>query len=148
MPALALTRAIEGSLPFTYMSTGIETRFTNALDPDPRSRAGLLVSPARDARRVARRAYAKRRRADAAPPATADCRALAIVDSLAGEGSGAIRNLEESLADNRPRALIQMATGSGKTLLAAFVRLPAHSSSPTRGGSCSSSTGRTSAARR
>src|SRR5262249_15696037 len=30
----------------------------------------------------------------------------------------AIENLEESLARDRPRALIQMATGSGKTLLA------------------------------
>ena len=33
----------------------------------------------------------------------------------------AVLNLEESLAENRPRALIQMATGSGKTLLAAYV---------------------------
>ena len=32
----------------------------------------------------------------------------------------AITNLERSLAESRPRALIQMATGSGKTLLAAF----------------------------
>ena len=28
----------------------------------------------------------------------------------------AVRNLEGSLQENRPRALIQMATGSGKTL--------------------------------
>jgi len=33
----------------------------------------------------------------------------------------AIRNLEESLADNRPRALIQMATGAGKTFTVANV---------------------------
>ncbi len=33
----------------------------------------------------------------------------------------AIQNLERSLADNRPRALIQMATGSGKTFTAANV---------------------------
>ena len=33
----------------------------------------------------------------------------------------AIHNLEESLADNRPRALIQMATGSGKTFTAVTV---------------------------
>src|SRR2546428_204700 len=32
----------------------------------------------------------------------------------------AVRNLEASLAEDRPRALIQMSTGSGKTLLAAF----------------------------
>jgi type I restriction enzyme R subunit len=30
----------------------------------------------------------------------------------------AIRNLEQSLRENRPRALIQMATGSGKTFTA------------------------------
>ncbi len=33
----------------------------------------------------------------------------------------AIRNLEGSLAANRPRALIQMATGSGKTFTAANI---------------------------
>ena len=33
----------------------------------------------------------------------------------------AIRNLEESLAHGRPRALIQMATGSGKTFTAANI---------------------------
>ena len=27
-----------GVLPFAYESTGVETRFTNTLDPDPRSR--------------------------------------------------------------------------------------------------------------
>jgi type I restriction enzyme, R subunit len=31
---------------------------------------------------------------------------------------GAIQKLERSLASDRPRALVQMATGSGKTLLA------------------------------
>ncbi|MGI8886151.1 MAG: type I restriction endonuclease, partial [Gaiellaceae bacterium] len=30
--------AVEGALPFAYESTGTETRFTNALDPDPTSR--------------------------------------------------------------------------------------------------------------
>jgi type I restriction enzyme R subunit len=30
----------------------------------------------------------------------------------------AVRNLEKSLHDDRPRALIQMATGSGKTFMA------------------------------
>src|SRR5690606_15981043 len=35
--------------------------------------------------------------------------------------SEAIRNLERSLQDNHPRALIQMATGSGKTFAAANI---------------------------
>jgi type I restriction enzyme R subunit len=30
--------AVEGALPFAYQSTGVETRFTNTLDPDPASR--------------------------------------------------------------------------------------------------------------
>ena len=30
--------ALEGFVPFYYESTGVETRFTSALDPDPRSR--------------------------------------------------------------------------------------------------------------
>jgi hypothetical protein len=36
----------------------------------------------------------------------------------------ALLNLERSLADDRPRALIQMATGSGKTLLAVTALYP------------------------
>ncbi len=38
---------------------------------------------------------------------------------LWGKQAQAIRNLEESLAADRPRALVQMATGSGKTFTAA-----------------------------
>src|SRR5437899_1166093 len=30
--------ALEGALPFAYESTGVETRFTNTLDPEPASR--------------------------------------------------------------------------------------------------------------
>src|SRR5689334_2916683 len=30
--------ALEGALPFAYESTGVETRFTNTLDPEPVSR--------------------------------------------------------------------------------------------------------------
>jgi len=38
---------------------------------------------------------------------------------LWGKQAEAIRNVEESLAADRPRALIQMATGSGKTFTTA-----------------------------
>ena len=40
---------------------------------------------------------------------------------LWGKQATAVRNLEESLADDRPRSLIQMATGSGKTFTAATI---------------------------
>src|SRR6266516_3807187 len=33
-----MPRALDGTLPFAYESTGVETRFTNTLDPDPASR--------------------------------------------------------------------------------------------------------------
>jgi type I restriction enzyme R subunit len=111
--------AFEGALPFVYQSTGTETRFTNTLDPEPASRdvfwfhrpetlAGWLEEVRRHPT-----APTFRHRLRQMPPA--DLADLWPPKDLA------VRNLEESLAQNRPRALIQMATGSGKTLLAAFV---------------------------
>jgi len=41
-----------------------------------------------------------------------------LLDDVWPSKPQAIANLEESLRENRPRALVQMATGSGKTLLA------------------------------
>ena len=41
-----------------------------------------------------------------------------ITTGLWGAQIEAINNLEQSLAENRPRSLIQMATGSGKTFTA------------------------------
>src|SRR5262249_35555389 len=46
-------------------------------------------------------------------PLYADCKA--VTDRLWRVRAEAIGNLEKSLADNRPRSLIRMATGSGKT---------------------------------
>jgi type I site-specific restriction endonuclease len=37
-------------LPFVYLSTGVETRFTNLLDPEPRSSSRLQRSPPGDTR--------------------------------------------------------------------------------------------------
>ena len=41
-----------------------------------------------------------------------------LIDELWPPKPEALMNIEQSLRDNRPRALVQMATGSGKTLLA------------------------------
>lgn len=106
-------------LPFTYMSTGEQTRFKNGLDPEARTRDVFAVHrPETLADWVAD--YYKRpgsatlrHRLRQMPPAE--------LGQLWPPKDRAIMNLEESLAENRPRALIQMATGSGKTLLAAFV---------------------------
>ncbi len=112
-------------LPFSYESTGIETRFTNGLDPEPRSRPvfsfhkpetlaeWLEIGPQLQA---ADRAtdYGKRTgtflsRMQHMPP---------LIDDLWPPKPQAIMKLEQSLRENRPRSLVQMATGSGKTLLA------------------------------
>jgi len=117
-------------LPFLYESTGVETHFTNGLDPDPRARNVFafhqpetlhtwLSTPQPDAAAV--------------PPNTAQYaspgtevgtflyripRMPPLADNLWPPKPQAIANIEKSLAANRPRALVQMATGSGKTLLA------------------------------
>ena len=139
-------------LPFAYQSTGVETRFTNGLDPLPRSRPVFAFhKPDLLAEWLA------------APPITLSPLAgegqISTPSPLTGEGWGggeqpkvaeppvqytaaatflsrlqsmpplseaglwpaqikAIQNLEQSLKENRPRALIQMATGSGKTFTA------------------------------
>lgn len=105
-------------LPFSYESTGAETRFTSWLDPDPRSRlvftfhrpetlAGWIDESERAPERATLRS-----RLQQMPPLE--------MGLLWPPKDVAITNLEQSFANNRPRALIQMATGSGKTLLAAF----------------------------
>ena len=117
-------------LPFLYESTGIETQFTNRLDPEPRSRlvfsfhtpgtlakwVGASGTPDTDTHRIVEErrdypvAHNLRQRLKVMPPLNAS--GLWLVQERA------IRNLEESLVAGRPRALVQMATGSGKTFMA------------------------------
>jgi type I restriction enzyme R subunit len=112
-------------LPFSYESTGTETRFISRLDPAPRSRnvfafhrpetlLGWLEddAPAQPVESITD--YASRKgnfltRIQRMPP---------LIDDVWPPKPQAIMNLEQSLRDNRPRSLVQMATGSGKTLLA------------------------------
>ena len=111
--------ALEGALPFAYQSTGTETRFTNTLDPSPTSRdvfwfhrPETLADWIEEARRNPGAATLRHR-----------LQHLPDVDatSLWPAQARAIENLERSLEETRPRALIQMATGSGKTYTAANV---------------------------
>jgi len=113
-------------LPFSYQSTGAETRFTNGLDPEPRSRpifafhkpdqlADWLNAPAANTAQQSAPPYATHgdtflARLQHMPPI--------VEQGLWPAQLTAIRNLEQSLAANKPRALIQMATGSGKTFTA------------------------------
>ena len=120
-------------LPFLYQSTGVETRFTNELDPEPRSRPTfsfhkpetlakwLEEARLEEARPIPTDKAAHHQRTYSAFPTLR--KRLQNLPPLRGEGLWpaqkiAINNLEQSLAQDRPRALIQMATGSGKTFTA------------------------------
>jgi type I restriction enzyme R subunit len=157
-------------LPFLYQSTGMETRFSNRLDVEPRSRhvfhfhrpetlSAWLTAPPRVALHLAdldpfpggcggveRSGSTPQARAPSpwgilpqppiprvAPHIVGQPPALALPSSLRYRlrslpplvttglwtaQERAIRSLEVSMAADRPRALIQMATGSGKTFTA------------------------------
>ena len=118
-------------LPFSYQSTGVETHFTNGLDPEPRSRPTFAFHRPDSLRTwldllPAPTTLATGSGATAPAAAFKPSTFLALVRQLpplieAGLWSAqvrAIHNLEASLAADKPRALIQMATGSGKTYTA------------------------------
>src|SRR6266446_3971970 len=97
-------------LPFAYESTGVETQFTNQLDPSPKSRNVFAFhKPETLLEWVQSNTQLNHRLADL--PATDQM----PKSNLWSAQIEAIRNLEKSLAANKRRALIQMATGSGKT---------------------------------
>jgi len=122
-------------LPFLYLSTGVRTKFTNRLDPKPRSR--FIFSFHRpetlqewlqaDPLPVTSGDQADLQAAERAPvggqyglqPSTLRSRLQHLpppdTAGLWQNQAQALINVEESLRNDRPRALIQMATGSGKT---------------------------------
>ena len=117
-------------LPFSYESTGIETHFTQGLDPDPRARAVFAFHrPETLADFLKNLPLSSVIHTGTAAPASANDPAtdsatflgrLQSLPPLKEDGLWpaqiiAIQNLEKSLKANKPRALIQMATGSGKT---------------------------------
>ena len=111
-------------LPFAYESTGTETHFTNGLDPEPRARPVFAFHRPETLADWLESSLPKA--ADASIPYHRDTGTFLerlrhmpeLQDKLWPPKPQAIANLEQSLRENRPRALVQMATGSGKTLLA------------------------------
>ncbi|MGE5610364.1 MAG: DEAD/DEAH box helicase family protein [Bacillota bacterium] len=97
-------------LPFAYESTGTVTQFTSALDPDPRSREVFSFHRPEELVRLAKLDSQLR----------ANLRQMPALDAgrLWEKQVTAIQELEKSLADNRPRSLIQMVMGAGKTFTA------------------------------
>jgi type I restriction enzyme, R subunit len=104
-------------LPFIYESTGVETRFTNGYDPEARSRRVFTFhrpeTLAEWSRQIAENPEV--------PTFRARLRWMPELDEtgLWPVQAEAVRNTELSLREDRPRALIQMATGAGKTFAAA-----------------------------
>ena len=97
-------------LPFLYESTGQITRFTNGRDPNPRSREVFTFHRPATLKAHARARMSFRTGIASLPPLnSAGLRECQIK---------AITKLEASLKADRPRALVQMATGSGKTFTA------------------------------
>jgi type I restriction enzyme R subunit len=115
-------------LPFAYESTGLETHFTNGLDPDARARSVFAFHRPETLREWLDAALAPVA-GDTEPGSrvgTFLTRVRQMPELVTEWGDfklwpaqiTAIQNLEASLAQNKPRALIQMATGSGKTFTA------------------------------
>jgi len=96
-------------LPFCYESTGVETFFRDLRDPDSRSRRVFSFHRPETLREwITEEAMLRDRLRDMPPLDTEGLRECQVE---------AIDGLERSLAENRPRALVQMATGSGKTFM-------------------------------
>lgn len=89
-------------LAFSYQSTGIETRFTNHLEPEARSRKVFAFH-----RPETLLDWVKKPQQ---PLEALQLMPELIKTNLRPAQIEAIQNLEKSLADNRPRQLIQMAT--------------------------------------
>lgn len=96
--------------PFAYETTGTETFFRDLRDPDPRSRRVFAFHQPKALLDWLSEEDTLRGRLKKIPPL--------IKKGLRDCQIEAIENLEKSFADSRPKALIQMASGGGKTFTA------------------------------
>lgn len=102
--------SVEYQIRFAYEATGKLTRFTDYADQKYRSRTVFAFHRPEELRRLLRQQDTMRNRMKHFPAFdTTGFRNCQIT---------AIENLEKSFAANRPKALIQMATGAGKTFTA------------------------------
>lgn len=97
-------------LPFVYLSTGEVISFTDFRDPKPRAREVFSFHRPETLRDWLKNSNSLRRRLHDLP--------ALHTDGLRECQINAINKLDTSFKANRPRALIQMATGSGKTFTA------------------------------
>jgi len=101
---------LDNPKPFVYESTGTITRFTDYRDPKPRGRNVFSFHKPETIANWLKQGPSLRERLLSTPPLDeTGLRPAQIV---------AVNNLESSFKKNRPKALIQMATGAGKTFTA------------------------------
>lgn len=102
--------SVEYQIRFAYEATGKLTRFTDYADQKYRSRTVFAFHRPEELRRLLRQQDTVRNRMKHFP----------VFDTTGFRNCQitAIENLEKSFAANRPKALIQMATGAGKTFTA------------------------------
>ncbi|MGB8528988.1 MAG: DEAD/DEAH box helicase family protein [Rhodoplanes sp.] len=110
----------EAQVRFEYGASGTETLFRDHVDPDPVSRRVFAFHRPETLERSLKEPATARARLRAMPPLVPDGLRACQVDAVGA--------LERSLAANHPRALVQMATGAGKTFTACTLsyRLLAH----------------------
>jgi type I restriction enzyme R subunit len=110
----------EGQVRFEYVASGTELRFRDHGDPDPVSRRVFAFHRPETLDLWLKETATLRARLQAMPPVVKDGLRACQIDAVAA--------LERSMAANRPRALVQMATGAGKTFTACTLsyRLLAH----------------------
>ena len=104
-------------LPFLYQATAVLTRFTDIRDPKPRSREAFSFHRPETVRAWIEAGTSLRKRLASLPelnPQKLPAAQLGLRDCQ----EAAVTNLEASFKANKPRALVQMATGSGKTFTA------------------------------
>lgn len=97
-------------LPFVYISTGKINRFTNFNDPKPRAHEVFNFHRPETLQEWLKAGKSLRTRLLDLP--------VLPIEKLRDCQISAINKLETSFKENRPKALIQMATGSGKTFTA------------------------------
>ena len=110
-------------LPFLYESTGVETWFTNGLDPEPSARRVFWFHQPEALRRWLDAELDRRAGKAGAPAAPTLKGRMRLAPPLNTGGMWpaqirAVTKLEASFRQGYPRALVQMATGSGKTFTA------------------------------
>lgn len=101
---------VQEPLPFAYESTGVETLFRDLRDPDPRSRRVFAFHRPETLHEWLSEQNTLTARLSNMP--------ALMTEGLRECQIEAIINLEKSFAEARPRALIQMASGGGKTYTA------------------------------